>query len=665
MSLVVALLLVFVLPSVAAGVLLSGPSRADATGVGRTDLTIDPPDPEGDPNDVVLARGLACGIATWLLGSGILTRTVGLTTAWAWAWEAVCGAASVMVLLLPRQRARLREMLGPACRRLLGIASLTALVYLPVAIVVLRTWWSPFGSTPWYYYGLARQVAESGSIPATSVEFATKAPFLNDYHLFTTGTAMLLVQFHGGPVTVLTVITFVSVLLMGVGAVAFASALGARRVAALRAVPIAIATGIGPNRLTAYRPEAFGLGLELLVLALGTDWLRRRDRRSLIAAAPLVAALSQVHGIAALCTGVLVTGVAVALALQGTWKEQLRRTAIVLGVFLGAVGVTVLLFHEASGTATASGRLVDRGGVADPTWEFYQAARGRPPSVPPNNGGMLWSTLRSLYGASFWWVVPLLVLAVLGLRRRWHDPQARRIASFTLASLLGLALVSTVFMLGWQGYVPRRTGASRIPLESSLLLAPLLAVGLDCLARRAMAWRVRGRTRTFRRPLPALLTVLAAASVISMIGTAVATSGAAIGRQQLALWESLPLHRDDVVLANGYTEGFIPDVTPAEGLLDGRAPYTFGGLLHRADRLFRDAQAFFTDPSRHWDYLAQHHVTWVVVGRPGTYAISTANTWSVPHDLVALEQCRGLQKVAGDPTLTVFRVVDSAPSGCR
>jgi hypothetical protein len=643
------LLLVLVLPAVAAMVALAD----------------DPSGPDRDQPvawDLVVARGLACGLSTWLLGSGLLARTVGLTDVSTWAFDAAAAAVAAVVLALPRQRRRLRLMVRPLGRRMAEVAGLTALVFAPLGYVIVRTSWSPLGSTPWYYYGLARQVAEVGSIPATSVEFATGTPFLNDYHLFTTGTAMLLLQHPHDPITVLTIINLLSVLALGFGTAAVATALGAARASALLAVPFAIATGIGAIRSAGYRPEGFALGLVLVIVALGIDWFRNRDRRSLAAAGALVASLSQVHGIAAVTAGVLVTAAAVAFLAVGPRAESVRRAAIALTVFLAIVILTALVFREASGTVHAGG-LVDQGGLADPTWEFYAAARGQGPSVPPSNGSMLWGALGFLYSRSWWWMTPAAALAGLGLVRRRHHPDVRTLGRYSLLALLGLALVSSVFMLGWQGYVPRRTGASRLPLDASLLVPPLLAIGLGALTEEPWLWRGRSVIRTERRR-PLLIAVLSVCGIISMLGIAGYDSRQALSQSDLAVWRSLPLHHDDVVLANGYTEGFIPDVTPAVGLLDGRAPYTFGTLLHRADRLFRGAQGFFTDPAGHWSYLADHHVSWVVVGTPGTYALSTSNTWDVPSDLTGLEACHGLDRVVGNDRLTVFRVVDPSPAGC-
>src|SRR5690348_1078287 len=105
MSALVALLLVLVLPTLAGVVALS-----------------EDPEPGQDTPllgwDVALSRGLACGISAWLLGSGLLARTVGLTASSAWIWDAAVAAASVAVLALPRQRARLGAVVRPAGRRL-------------------------------------------------------------------------------------------------------------------------------------------------------------------------------------------------------------------------------------------------------------------------------------------------------------------------------------------------------------------------------------------------------------------------------------------------------------------------------------------------------------------------------------------------------------------
>jgi hypothetical protein len=204
-------------------------------------------------------------------------------------------------------------------------------------------------------------------------------------------------------------------------------------------------------------------------------------------------------------------------------------------------------------------------------------------------------------------------------------------------------------------------------LEASLVGPPLLAIGLGSLGRAVWGRTPRAiRATPWVRPLAVLasLAVLSGCALRSMTDVSDYDDGQAPSRADLALWRSLPLTGDDVVLANGYTEGFIPDVTDAQGLLDGRAPYTFGAQLDRANRLLRGAQAFFTDPRQHWDFLATNRVTWVVVGDSTSNSLSTGNVWTTPRRLTALSSCPGLHRVAADAHLTVFRVVDPGPQGC-
>jgi len=288
--------------------------------------------------------------------------------------------------------------------------------------------------------------------------------------------------------TVITTVTLLGVLLLTLGTVALSTALGVGRSAALFSVPVAVAAGIAPLRLAAYRPVGFALGLSLLLVALSISWFRDRDSGSLVAAALLAATLSQVHGIAALTAGVMVAAAALVSFVRGQNAQQLRRIGIALVVLLAGVVVAGLVFREASGTVHAGG-LVDRGGLTDPTWEFFRAARGEVSSMPPSNTALVRQAVRELYDWQRWWFVPVLLLAILGLWLRRREPVARRVVAFTLVSLVGLIAAASVFMLGWHGYVPRRTGASRLVMEASLLGPSLVATGLGCLAREISARR--------------------------------------------------------------------------------------------------------------------------------------------------------------------------------
>ena len=138
-----------------------------------------------------------------------------------------------------------------------------------------------------------------------------------------------------------------------------------------------------------------------------------------------------------------------------------------------------------------AGGLVDRGGLADPTWEFFRAARDEAPSMPPSNLALVEQSIRELYEWSDGGSCRCCCSRSSGCGAG-GDAAARRVVSFTLVSLVGLLALASVFMFGWQGYVPRRTGASRIVLEAQPAGPPSHRDRARVPGPRARTWR-RGR----------------------------------------------------------------------------------------------------------------------------------------------------------------------------
>jgi hypothetical protein len=113
---------------------------------------------------------------------------------------------------------------------------------------------------------------------------------------------------------------------------------------------------------------------------------------------------------------------------------------------------------------------------------------------------------------------------------------------------------------------------------------------------------------------------------------------------------------DSMVLTNAWTQGYIPQVMGARGLLDGRAPFTYPRVLERANHLLRKARYFFQHPCRNIDFLHKHDVSYVVVVQRDTHALSTSNLVAKHVDPTTLDACPELTRVAATPHLTVFRV---------
>ncbi|MEO6470878.1 MAG: hypothetical protein ABIR57_03440, partial [Aeromicrobium sp.] len=538
MTVLLALFLTAALPGIAGGVFLSWFS----------------PDPKR--TGALLTRALSCGVAIWLISSGLLERTVGVTSTSSWVTAGFLALVSLSVLSLPRSRVVLRQAL-PEVGYLSAMLGVAVVSWLPIGALVVRTQWSPLGSTPWYYWGLADQIARAGEIPAKTTEWGTKVAFLDDYHLFSTATAMLFTQ--GGPeaIRALQAVTILAVVLLACGAALLANVFGAGRLASLAAIPVVIASGIGPLRITSYRPEAFALGLVLLLVTLCVDWFMHRERGSLVAGCLLIAALSQVHGIALVTAVVLVVASALALCPRRGALVFLRR-CVLSGLVLGGSAVFLgLVLGGASGTVHA-GKLGDTSGLADPTWEFMRAIRGYPSSLPPDNREMVKGSITSIYQGTGWWVAGAVALAgillVASARRR---PKSRQMVVFVLVAIVGLAVPAAILALGWSSYVPRRTGAQRLVQEATLLLGPLIACGLASIQFSSSRIRLR------RLVSLGVVVVLCGAGAASSARLEKVVEHQRPTQGDERALANVKIPSDSVVLSNSYTEGYIRQVTGA------------------------------------------------------------------------------------------------------
>ena len=184
---------------------------------------------------------------------------------------------------------------------------------------------------------------------------------------------------------------------------------------------------------------------------------------------------------------------------------------------------------------------------------------------------------------------------------------------FNVVTLVGLGGIAAILALGWSSYVPRRTGSSRLVQEMTLLVGPLVACGLACLT--ALVGRRAGQT--WQMALCAFLVV--ASCGLGTFHSARVETTLQHQRPQpsdVSALQGLGLSSGSVVLTNAYTEGYVPQVMGATGLLDGRAPYTYPSVLTRANRLLREAKTFYQRPCHNVDFLEENNVSYVVVTPP-------------------------------------------------
>lgn len=635
--------------SLVAGVVLPGL----AGGVGLTALAGGSAPRPG----VVLARGLASGLAAWLLTAGLLLRTVGISATTAVVAEVMLAAASLSVLLLPRSRQVLREARDDAVY-LGGAAALTLLAWSPIGLLVwAATSVGTLASTPWYYWGLARQILTTGHFPETSVEFAETVPYLADYPLFSAASALVMAPLpeSSEPATIAVLVTL-AVVVLGTAAALLARAWGASPAVSLVAAPLAATLGIGAYRLLGYRPEGFALGPALLVVVLVLDWYHHREKSSLIAASVLAAVVSQMHGIAFLGMGLLLlaaTATVMLIADRRPW-DLLRAAAVTAASLLAAFAVLGLAMGRFSGSGTSAG-VGALDGEDDPTWAFRTLALGEDPTPAPSASRLLSHSWEGLYGdrtTTVHWVVVVAVVVVLvaamaaaGRRREVLRP----LVFFVLAagSLLGVGLL---FVLAFDTYVPRRTGSQRLFLEATLVV-PVFLAG----AASALVARFDSRPTVRRVMTAAVVTLALAGGLLSALEVREEADGWRPSAEDRAALESVDMPPDALVLANAYTEGYLSHVTGATALLEGRAPYTFPDQLDRSLRLLQDAKRFYADPTANTEFLDRHDVDYVLHSEAESFSVTSANTFD---DAVSVERLRAvprLEEVVSSGGLVVFR----------
>jgi len=589
------------------------------------------------------------GLSLLVLAAQLLGRLGLIDAPVAWGGGIAVASLSGIVLLATRGRAAPRT----ARRELLVVVGwllgTTLVVLLPfLALIAARPDSFP-APTPWYYWSLARQTAHLGTLPATTVEWGTVVPFLSDYPGFTAMTALVahltgtIDHLHGAQV-----VRALAPAGTALGMYALARTWGSRQPAALAAAVTLAATTVFSTKLSSYRPEAFGYALMFLVPALTKRHLDTGGRGPLVVAALGFAALAQLHGLTWTVAAILAIATllaAPAVAGRAARRRSLRTVAVaalVLGV--AWAGTSLLL----SGRISDAGKLQTAPAIAadgtDPTWVFASFGTALEGTPPPTSSALLRSSLgKGFTGEPGPVAVAVVVLAAAALA----VVAARRDRGylvFLLLCLLGLALVSVLFALGWSTYVPRRTGTGRI-LQLAILLVPLtLAVGAS-----RLPWR-----RIRRGAIAGVVLVS-----LALWGRAVPVTRRVTGNQQppanvLTFERNTPL-APGIALANAYTEGYLPVVFGVPGLLDGRAPYTEASLLTRANTLRADARAFFADPLGHPFDFAAYDVRYVIVGK-GVWALGTSRWFPADEDTLA--GLPALRLLARGPRYDVYEVRD-------
>ena len=507
----------------------------------------------------VLTVGVASGLSVWFLGSEFLARLDLMTTTGAVVATAVVGVASLVVALGPGRPGLRTLRREPLLLELVVMLAASVVVALPLLIIIAGRTDTLNGPTPWYYLDLAWAVAHVHGVPASSPEWATHLPFLDDYPAFTSGTALLLAVGGTKSMVAAQAVRIVTLVAVGAGAYLFARAVGATRAAAAVSLIVLFASTTYVGKLVSYRPEATGYALVFIVGALAKLWLDQRRNVDLVLATVALLALSEVHGIGWLFAALVVGGLAVGSVLFSDERRvALRAGFLLVGVLVAGWLVGNLALGSGLSGASKLGGLPpsDRG---DPTWKFVSLVAGRLVArpAPSATDAARRGISRGLAGLGAWWYFAVVVLVVaLLLFVAWRGRGAIRRAAreYSVMALLvvaGCVAVSVWFALRWSTYVPTRTGWGRIvPLTFGLLPA---GIALVISAVRNPRWRA------------------GAVIIVLVLGVGVTVHGHAFYDQ---LDRQQPTPRD----ARG--------PSPARALPARPRPHerVLGGLRHRAGR---------------------------------------------------------------------------------
>jgi len=583
---------------------------------------------------------------------GILTRGVVAVS-----FSAV---AVVMVLLLVRRRPSLT---GLRLGRIVAVLAVAVVLVAPQLLAIAVRADSVPVSTPWYFWGLAQGYADDGEIPTTVVEYGVETSALTDYAGFSAGTAALSF-FSSGPDDIHAAQFMRAIALVGtaLGFLLLARAWGASFVSAVGGGAVIMSFAYLSGKLSSYRPEGFGYPLMLIVPAFVVVYLRTRDRSTLIAAAVGTAALSQIHGISFTVCGALV-GATFATRIPALWRDrapEIKAVALGVALIVGAWWAADLVI---SGRLTQTGKAtsvpeISASGI-DPTLEFMRAVRTFPEEPFPETGAEVARSVLELglFVPSQQWgdnvyeavVVVAVIIVLVGLATRTRG----------LGTLLGFAAVAVAiivaicfaFQIGWDTYVPRRTGWYRF-LGQALVFVPLLASAALGLARRARWSRVL---------------------LVGWLGVAALAYGVTAkplydihdtqpSREALDAARNLDLPPDAVLSTNAYSEGFVTAVLDRIAVTNGRGPYHQAELLDTAIEQLDAARAFYADPVGERDYLRESGVTHLLVSTT-PWMFGTTQLYP-PHLEALYYHVPGVIPVVEGPEFVLFEVTgaDGDPS---
>ena len=499
------------------------------------------------------------------------------------------------------------------------------------------------GASRYVYYLSGIEIANSGGVPSSTMEFGQSWPPATDKAFLDAFTGVLVLLDRNvaiGPGVLLLVSTLGSAL----GLWATAWQLGLRRTSAL--LPLLVlsnqvifntvnVSGHGEltqriervsTNFTEYHAEAFGRAVAFCALALGICAIRQRRWGPAVTAGVVLAAASGTHlvPVVVVVIALCFAGAAELLRDEG---NRARLMTLRQGVALAAVSVFLgVLIRVFAGGSFGLGGASNPSGYAaihtsfDPTSYLFTGKflpRGAAGSghwyVPPvrvvddimAGSGILWPA----WGLLLLYTGFVLAAILLFLYVRTDLRTIGVIGAGILAGLIGTALF---FSYHYQVYIDGTFGVRRL-MDFSWLGLILLALGV---LEALLLYLGRSRPRVSAGVAVAIVAALSA--WLLPIGAA-SQKLDQVSHERIVLVDWLRTHTlcDARFLVNQRTEGALTALTGRFALLEGMGPFLRVDKLPYVINLFLDARHFFKSPLSSEAFLRQHDISYVVVAQHG------------------------------------------------
>lgn len=514
------------------------------------------------------------------------------------------------------------------------------------------------GASRYVYYQGGMQIANTGGLPSSSLEYGQSWPPATDKIVLDAFTGVL-VLFDPNAAIGPGVLLWISLLGAALGLWATGWELGLRRTSIL--LPLLVvnnqvlpkiasyfnpATVLHPSHVRVstdfaeYRAEDFGRAVAFCALALGIYAIRKRKWEPALAAGVVLAAAFATHLIpaAVVVIALCFTAVGELLRAKGNHARLIvLRQCAVLGSAFAFLAVLVRVF--AGGTFGLGGASSPSSYAAlhmrfDPT-AFLFTGKSQP--LGPPGGGhwyvLPWQVVDEIMGNAgiHWpkWGMLLLFAAILvaAVLLFLLAPDNLKLTGVVGAGLLlGLIGTALFFSYHYRVYVDGTFGVRRLQDFSTVCLA---IVGLGAL-EALLLYLGRFRPRVSLTLSVALIVLL---SALVLPASAASQPLSQVSGERVALVSWLRAHTpcDARFLVNQRTEGAFTVLTGRFALLEGMGPFLRVDRLPYVVNLFMAAHRFFKDPLTHEAFLRKHGISYVVVSNQGQLlGYSTGRVrWSV------------------------------------